>query len=282
MKIFANAKVNLALDVLQRLDNGYHELDMIMAPISLADEIDIEPTEMDSHIVEFDGMSLSQDNTVFKTLQILENRFGLKNSYKISVKKNIPSQAGLAGGSADAAAILKKIIELENIDVSRDELMEIASQIGADVPFCVENRWSRVKGFGEIVEPIDTDFTMKVLLVKPYQGISTPACFALWDEMEEQHYDIDIVEDALKNENIDLLYQTMENALEEAAMEIEPAIYDLSQDMLNLNLVRVLMTGSGSALMGFSVDEDVLIEALNTLKDRVEFAQIVCVGRSEE
>lgn len=282
MKIFANAKVNLALDVLKRLDNGYHELDMIMAPISLADEIDIEPSSMDGHTVEFDGMVLDENNTVLKTLRILEERFGLKNSYKIRVKKNIPSQAGLAGGSADAAAVLKAVIQMENIAVSRDELMEIAALIGADVPFCVENRWARVKGFGEIVEPIDTDFAMKVLLVKPYQGISTPACFALWDELEEQHYDIDIVEDALKNENIDLLYQTMENALEEAAMEIEPVVYDLSEDMLNLNLVRVLMTGSGSALMGFSVDEEVLQEAYKALKDQVEFAQIVLVGRGSE
>ena len=115
MKIYAPAKVNLGLDVVRTMENGYHELDMIMAPISLYDELDIEYADQDK--IEIENMELSEDNTISKTLGLLRDCYDIKHHYLIRVKKNIPGQAGLAGGSADAAAVLKTVLELSLIHI---------------------------------------------------------------------------------------------------------------------------------------------------------------------
>jgi 4-diphosphocytidyl-2-C-methyl-D-erythritol kinase len=278
MKRYANAKVNLALDVLGTLPNGYHDLDMIMAPVSLADELEIEPADKLEHSIYFENEKVEENNTLTKTLKLLEEQAGLKGFYEIHVKKNIPLQAGLAGGSADAACLIKALNEMENLHLSLEQMQKIGVQVGADVPYCLQNSWSRVQGIGEKVTPLDSDWKFKILLAKPKEGVSTKECFELCDEYREHPFDIDIVQDAVCNKNTDLLYQTMVNALEEPAMEILPQLWDLKEKMQEYDLVRVMMTGSGSALMGFSVDDSVLEYAYEQLKDEADFIEIVQVG----
>ena len=113
MQVQARAKINLALDVVERMDNGYHSLDMIMAPISIYDEIEIEKSDCD--MVECEGMKLPESNTVSKMIQVLKDTYHLDSSFKVSIKKHIPAQAGLGGGSADAAAVCKAILKMEGI-----------------------------------------------------------------------------------------------------------------------------------------------------------------------
>ena len=113
MQVQARAKINLALDVVERMDNGYHSLDMIMAPISIYDEIEIEKSNCDR--VECEGMKLPENNTVSKMIQVLKDTYHLDSSFTVSIKKHIPAQAGLGGGSADAAAVCKAILKMEGI-----------------------------------------------------------------------------------------------------------------------------------------------------------------------
>lgn len=276
MKVYARAKVNLALDVLGRLDNGYHELDMVMAPVSIYDEIDIEKADADS--ITCTGMELPENNTISKMLKVLRSKFQMASHYAISLKKNIPDQAGLAGGSADAAAVCKAIIEMEHLDVSQADMFELGKLVGADVPFCMHDDWARVRGIGEIIEPIHTHLKISVVLIKPEFGISTALSFSKWKAGKPYHPEVDLVQSAIEEENLDLLYQTMGNSLEPIAFEIEPALEEIKRDMQDAGLVRVLMSGSGSSLLGFSVDDYVLKHAYEELSKKYKDVRFVTIG----
>lgn len=276
MKVQARAKINLALDVVERMDNGYHSLDMIMAPISICDEIEIEIGICDE--VTCEGMKLPEKNTVSKMVQVLKELYHLSSNYKISIKKHIPAQAGLGGGSADAAAVCKAILQMEGIEETEENLYEITKQVGADVPFCIHDKWARVKGIGEKIIPIASDWQFNIIVVKPDFGISTANAFSKWKESRPFHPDVDLVESSIREKNMDLLYQTMANALEPIAFEIEPELNQVKMDMEDAGLVRILMSGSGSSMLGFSVDEDVIQSACERLKEKYSFVQIVHVG----
>ncbi len=276
MLVRANAKVNLALDVVKRMDNGYHALDMIMVPISLYDEIEIEKSDRDE--VTCLGMELPEKNTITKMLQVLRENHSISKGYKICVKKNIPEQAGLAGGSADAAGVCRAILEMENISVDDQTLFTIGKKVGADVPFCLFNKWARVQGIGEEITGIDTDWTFSAILLKPNFGISTPMAFSKWKESRPFHPDVDLVQLAVQEKNMDLLYQTMANALEPIAFELEPELDQIKMDMEDAGLVRILMSGSGSSMIGFSVDEEVLEDACKTLSEKYSFVRKITIG----
>lgn len=276
MKVQARAKINLALDVVERMDNGYHSLDMIMAPISICDEIEIEIGICDE--VTCEGMKLPENNTVSKMVQVLKELYHLSSNYKISIKKHIPAQAGLGGGSTDAAAVCKAILQMEGIEETEENLYKITKQVGADVPFCIHDKWARVKGIGEKIIPIESDWQFNIIVVKPDFGISTANAFSKWKESRPFHPDVDLVESSIREKNMDLLYQTMANALEPIAFEIEPELNQVKMDMEDAGLVRILMSGSGSSMLGFSVDEDVIQSAYERLKEKYNFVQIVHVG----
>lgn len=280
MEVQAFAKVNLALDVLGKREDGYHELDMVMAPVSLYDSLRIEQLDDAAAFDEIicENIVLPAENTLTRTLQVMREKAGLQHSYKITLKKRIPSQAGLGGGSADAAALIHALCRMENIDLSMEEKMEIGSRIGADVPYCLMGGFARVQGIGEKVQPIYTDWKIPVLLVKPEGGLSTPESFARYDAMENRSIDVDIVEDALRKQDIGLLYQTMANALESQALKALPELSGLREEMGDLGLVRVVMTGSGSCLMGFCIDEEVLDEAAGLLRTHYPFVEKAWIG----
>lgn len=287
MKIKIPAKVNLALDVLNRLENGYHELDMIMAPVNVFDEMEIQAISPSKNPVQDEikcsNEQLPENNTLSKAMELLRETYPIRHFYKISLHKGIPSQAGMGGGSADAAALIKAISRLEGLNLSMDQMQKIGAKVGADVPYCLLSGYARVKGFGEKTEPIFTDWQIPVLLIQPDEGISTPECFRVFDELEKPvHYDIDIIEDALIKKDPALLYSTMTNALEEPAFEQLPILQEIKEEMNDEGIVRVMMTGSGSVMMGFSVDEEVLEQAEKKLKDRYPFVKRAIIGLMEE
>ena len=223
-------------------------------------------------------MKLPENNTVSKMVQVLKELYHLSSNYKISIKKHIPAQAGLGGGSADAAAVCKAILQMEGIEETEENLYEITKQVGADVPFCIHDKWARVKGIGEKITPIESDWQFNIIVVKPDFGISTANAFSKWKESRPFHPDVDLVESSIREKNMDLLYQTMANALEPIAFEIEPELNQVKMDMEDAGLVRILMSGSGSSMLGFSVDEDVIQSAYERLKEKYSFVQIVHVG----
>ena len=218
MKVQARAKINLALDVVERMDNGYHSLDMIMAPISICDEIEIEIGICDE--VTCEGMKLPEKNTVSKMVQVLKELYHLSSNYKISIKKHIPAQAGLGGGSADAAAVCKAILQMEGIEETEENLYEITKQVGQ---MCLSasmtsGQESRVLGKKSFRLKVIGSFN--IIVVKPDFGISTANAFSKWKESRPFHPDVDLVESSIREKNMDLLYQTMANALEQSHLRL--------------------------------------------------------------
>ena len=170
MKIEAHAKVNLSLNVVRKRDDGYHELEMIMVPLTLHDDVTVELSEQDSYSCNIEGLAIDESNTVVKAVKLMKDTYGIKEHFHVHMEKHIPMQAGLAGGSADGAAVMKGIHALLDLKVPISELSMLSKQVGADVPFCVYDTPAVVKGIGEDVTPINCQLDFEILLVQPQEG----------------------------------------------------------------------------------------------------------------
>lgn len=274
MKVYAPAKINLALDVLGQNEDGYHELDMIMAPVlSLYNVVDLEKSQ-ETTITCTNG-EIPDDNAMKKMVQVLKENYKISD-YTIRIEEHIPMQAGLAGASANAAAVLKAINDMDELHLSLEDMIGLGKKVGADVPFCVVSRYARVKGIGEKIRLLNCQWKFSVLLVKPAQGVSTPEAFQTWHRLEPLHPDLDLLEKDIVSQDLKHFIQHMGNALEPAALELVAPLKQLKNEMQAFGLA-VMMTGSGSTMMGFG-SRNQLKEAQRALKDQYPFVQIVTVG----
>lgn len=271
MRVEANAKINLTLDVVKKRNDGYHELDMIMVPLSLCDVLDVTLSKQDEIICEEAHFPLDESNTIYKAIVLMRKRFSLQEHFKVVVEKNIPMQAGLAGGSADGAAMLKAIVSLCNIEISEEELLLIAKQIGADVPFCVVNKASRVRGIGEKVETFSMHCNFHLLLVKPKEGVSTKEAFANINFLHCEHPNVDVCLHALINNDYETFCASIANTLEQSAFKITPVIAKIKQELIIEGMDAVLMSGSGSTVFAITKDETLLEKVKTKMKDRYDF-----------
>ena len=273
MKIKANAKVNLVLDVVRRMENGYHELDMIMVPLSLCDVLDVRIAKEDKIVCGESDFPLDESNTIYKAILLMRERFALKEHFHVEVEKNIPMQAGMAGGSADGAAMLKAIVQLCDLEVSEEEMILIAKKIGADVPFCCVNKASRVQGIGEKIRRFDINCPFDMLLVKPKQGVSTALAFKGIDFTTCIHPDVDTMEKALVENDYETFLSTLGNTLEQSAFEITPVIKDIKDELKALGMDGVLMSGSGSTVFAITRNKEILKNAKEVMKDKYAFVR---------
>jgi len=281
MKVKAFGKINLTLDVTGRREDGFHLLDTVMQTVSIWDELDIQHSHEPGVHLQCSRESIPTDrkNTAFRAAKFFLEDQGLTHEgVYIFIRKYIPSRSGMGGGSADAAAVMKAIVELEGLDVSLERLMELGAKVGADVPFCLLSRWARVQGIGERVVPIESDWRFFIVLVKPAQGVSTPQAFARWDEGVQTRMDVDRTQAAVERNDLDALMASVCNALEAPAIELVPAVEQVRQDLLAQGVALARMTGSGSAVMGFSRDKSVLERAAKSLRTKYPFVEIVQVG----
>lgn len=249
----AYAKINLGLNILSRDENdGYHYVDMVTLPIELHDRIEIEllPDNYDT-IITCDDKSLPTDesNLVYKALKVLNERVKIKNKMRIHIHKTIPMCAGLGGGSSDAAVVLVGLNKLLKLGLSTQELCEIGSKIGSDVPLCILNKPARVTSKGEKVETFNSKKQYKVLLVKPSKGLSTKDVYLKYDEShKENSSNINELVEALKRGNQQEVFNNMGNDLEEPAIKILYEIFNIKEMLLKNGIGNALMTGSGSCV----------------------------------
>ncbi len=271
---YANAKINLTLDVVGKRDDGYHLIRSVMQPISLADEIEIIKTDDDKVTIMCSDSSVPCDerNTVYKAcVKFFEFTHVLKCGVRINIKKQIPSEAGLGGGSSDAALVIKMLNELFNTGLSVDEMCEIGAKVGADVPFCIVNKTALCEGFGEIVTPIDEPKKYYVLLIKPSFGISTPLAYKAFDEKDiiSANASCRMVE-ALKAK--DDISKLLRNDLEEAIGNAEIAL--IKATLINSGADGALMTGSGSCVYGLFSDKENALTAYDSVKTLYPFVYL--------
>ncbi len=270
LTIQANAKINLYLDIMGVLENGYHKLAMIMQSISLCDTLFIKPS--DALEVECPGV-LQEENSAYLAARRFFSKAGLFGGARIRIIKRIPAKAGLGGGSADAAAALMGLNHLYGRPLSSAQLAEIAMSIGADVPFFLEGGCRQCLGIGEILSPLANNLPGCFLVVQPEQGVSTPQAYQKYDEIGGSHGSLARCRQALALGDFDAFAGATANSLERAAVALCPGIAQ-ALEFLRQFTPCAFMTGSGSACVGLFLEEGPAQAALSAAKKRFPFAQI--------
>ncbi len=259
MYIKAFAKINVYLDVIAKREDGYHDLKMVMLPLELHDSIEIEhlPYLVDSYItVDHVDLQEAKYNLITKTIKTLRDKYNFKEHFNITVHKEIPIKAGLGGGSSNAAATLKALNHILKLNMTDEEMKGIALSLGADVPFCLDNKPSIVEGIGEKLTNISLKHQYFVVILKPKTGLSTKNVFEFSNTIKLDHGNIDNVVNALENGDDDVLAKAMFNSLEKASILLAPEIQEYKNMLYKDGFKMVLMSGSGSAVYALTTDKN--------------------------
>ncbi|MCR4908490.1 MAG: 4-(cytidine 5'-diphospho)-2-C-methyl-D-erythritol kinase [Lachnospiraceae bacterium] len=277
----AYAKINLSLDIVGEREDGYHLLRMVMQTLSLHDEISLSRTEVGAVRILCDDrrVPVNEHNTCFKAAKLLLEEAGIKDGVEIKIKKLIPVAAGLAGGSSDAAAVMKAVNTEFSLGLSAEDLKERAVNIGADVPYCILGGTALSEGIGERLTALKPLEEYEVLLVKPKEGVSTKEVYRAYDETKvADHPDTDALVKEI-GETGRLLPGAMENVLESVTIPLIPEIREIKETLKKSGCAKTLMSGSGPTV--YAVYENTLIgraraeDALTLMKRRFSDCKVM-------
>lgn len=262
----ARAKINWNLDITGQREDGYHLLDSLMQPLALCDYLYIKKD--DQLTLEIGGakqLAADDSNLVMKAARALQQHAGITQGAKMYLEKNIPMGAGLGGGSADAAAALRGLCNLWDLEIEEEELTTIGLSLGADVPFCLLDEPARAQGIGEILTPIPCKKTFPLILIQPCAALSTKEVFTAWHQGEALSSDMGKCMEALAEGDLSLLSAHAKNGLEQVSIPMRPEIDTARQALLNHGAVMARMTGSGSVVFGAFTDEKAARQAHKAL-----------------
>ena len=263
----AYGKVNLGLDIVGRRPDGYHLVRMVMQTVDLYDDISVSalPDAQDQGkiLLTCDDPQLPTDhrNLAYKAAQLVLESCGINAGVHIDIVKRIPAQAGMAGGSADAAAVIRGMDRCFGLCMDLQEQDRIALQIGADVPFCLRRGTWLAEGIGEKLTQLTDLSHCYMVIIKPDFGVSTPWAYKRFDELDipensAEHPDIDGLIKALRDNDIFSVAGSMGNILETAVIEAYPEIQYIKDSLVTYGAVKALMSGSGPTVFGiFNSDE---------------------------
>ena len=262
-------KINLFLDIKSKREDGYHLIESLFHTIDLFDIIKIE--ESKEFKISTSGkykLNDSEDNIVSKIFYHFKNKNGLKKNYKINIEKNIPTGAGLGGGSSNAATMIKFFLEELNIKPD-NRLIESFSKFGADIPFFIKGGLSWVSGIGEKIESFDFTLPYKIILIFPNINVSTKLAYSKFTENDFNKSDIFYIKNLLENKsdkeiNFNDLYSHTYNIFEKNVFNLEPKIKEYKEKAENEIKRKICMSGSGSSLFALynqnDKDENTIIE----------------------
>ena len=277
IRSFAN--INISLNITTKRDDGFHELDSVMLPISMHDSLVVSKLNATDNFVTVDDFSIGTFSYNLATFAIekLQSIYHFNDKFRILIHKVIPIQAGLGGGSSNAACTLKAVNSMLKLGASDEELIDVAKTLGCDIPFFIKCKPSRVQGVGEILSPITVKNNYYVLIVKPEPGCSTREVYGLSDQMDLKTCDINNVIKALEEGDDELLANSISNALQEPAIKLVPSIQTIIDELKERGLRIVQVTGSGSAVFALSTDKNLLKKVLKELEDKyeVEIAKVL-------
>ena len=262
MKVRAYAKVNLALDVVRKREDGYHDLEMIMAPITLHDLIYINvidegiEIESNSKIVPTD-----QRNIMYKVAQLMQERYGL---------------------SADGAAVIKAMNKLFHLNLSYEEMAALGKEVGADIPFCIYEKTAFVEGVGEKLQFIDEPFEAYLLLVKPKKGVSTQKAFTSLDLSKVKHQDCRKMKKGIEMNDYQAVIDNLQNTLELPSIKMVPQIKEIKKEMIKLGFDGALMSGSGSCVFGITRNQEIMNKGYEFFRKRYFFVRKSKILNKEE
>ncbi len=269
MQLEAFAKINWSLDIIGIRDDGYHLMDMVMQPVSVADEITLLPSrEMKITTGGTPRSRADESNLAMRAALAFRETLGSDLCVSIHVHKRIPIGAGMGGGSADAAAVLYGLNRLWSAGFSAIELEQIGLRLGADVPFCLRGGLARTTGIGEVIENHPCKSNFWLLVFQPCRGLSTREIFASWHQDDIVHPDTPSVLSALETGNPDLLGRSVGNVLEPISAARCPEIREAKEALLLSGARAAAMTGSGSAVFGLFRTRSDARKAADTLSRR--------------
>ena len=271
LRLKAYGKINLALDVLGRRDNGYHDVRMIMQTVGLHDRIELYRTKEPGIRLETNLFYLpnNEQNLAYRAAALLMEEFGVKEGVSIKLKKFIPVSAGMAGGSTDAAAVLFGVNKMFGLGLSIKELMERGVKLGADIPYCLMRGTALSEGIGEELTPLPQITQCQVLIAKPGISVSTKVVYESLDAMElkqEDHPDIDGMIEAINRQNIHEIAGKFGNVLELVTAGKYPVIGEIEQVMKEEGAVNAMMSGSGPTVFGLFTNPQAAQNAYEKLR----------------
>ncbi|MEB3103251.1 4-(cytidine 5'-diphospho)-2-C-methyl-D-erythritol kinase [Ferviditalea candida] len=265
----APAKINLSLDVLHKRNDGYHEVEMVMTMVDLADHLELEELPRDTIIISSQATYLPLDdkNLAFQAAKLMKERYDVRKGVYIHLDKKIPVAAGLAGGSSDAAAVLRGLNKLWGLNIPMDELSILGAELGSDVPFCLTGGTAVATGRGEKLKAIGSPPQCWVVLAKPPINVSTSEIYGkLRADQIKHHPPTRNVIQAIEQKNFDKLCESLGNVLEEVTMELYPEVRQLKESMIRLGAEGVLMSGSGPTVFGLVSKESKIPRIYNGLR----------------
>ncbi|MBQ6846072.1 MAG: 4-(cytidine 5'-diphospho)-2-C-methyl-D-erythritol kinase [Oscillospiraceae bacterium] len=274
MKIKAYAKINITLDIPKIREDGYHELCSVFQTVSLHDELEIQISESDKNEIvltcDTPNVPCDERNLCWKAVAVFTEKYGIKNKkISIELKKNIPSGAGLGGGSSDCAETLKALNKLLEVNASNEELEKIGVKLGADVPFFIKGGTQLAEGIGEKLTELKLPYPeTSLVILKPEAELPTVNIYKIFDNLPKESLPEASTEKFLAEISKGDInsFKLITNMLEPAAKTLCPEIEEVEKFLLEKGAVSSMMTGSGSAVFGIFTNVNKAAEALEAAK----------------
>ena len=274
----ANAKINLSLDVLRRRENGYHDVELIFNEISLSDTVTVSLRDDKKIVLTCDDMTLPTDerNIAYRSAELFFRESKTNYGADIDIKKRIPHGAGLAGGSADAAAVLKALNSLTGNPFSQEKLMEIGVSLGADVPFCIMGGSALAEGIGEILTPLPKLEGITYVLAKPKESISTKWVYENLNLNERpENLCVQAVAEGIRRGDLEMIFKNAGNIMESVTAQKVPVITDIKRCFIENGAGISLMSGSGTTTFGVFKDAEKAEKAAQEVRKYTDEVYIV-------
>lgn len=249
LKLKACAKINLCLHIPFIHDNGYHELDSVFQSIGLFDVVTLQKVPEIAVVCDAPDIPSGPENIAYRAARAMVQEAGTEG-VRIIIEKRIFSQAGLGGGSADAAAVIFGMNRLYQIGLNEQTMMRIGAKIGADVPFFIRGGCMRARGIGDILTPLCNPFDHDLIILKPKSGIKTPECYRRFDALGGMGGSADAMIAAMERKDEKGYLEAVHNALQPAAAELVPKIQNALDALVLAGAKAAAVTGSGSAVFG--------------------------------
>lgn len=249
----AYAKINLGLDVIKRRPDGYHEVKMIMQTVDLYDVLLVSKKEEDIITIstQREDLPVNEDNLIYKAVKLMKEVYGFPGGVHVELVKNIPIAAGMAGGSTDAAAAMRAINMLFELNRPLKELEKHAVRIGADVPYCIQGGTVLSEGIGELLTNLPNAPQCILLIAKPDIMVSTKYVYENLNLPElKKHPDIDAMVKAIKCGDMQAMLEPMDNVLATVTEEKYEIIKEIKQAMKKNGAIKAMMSGSGPTVFG--------------------------------
>ena len=272
VKLKSNAKVNLALDVAYKRNDGYHELNMVMQTLLLHDnmymkKIDAKKIKI---ITNLSYLPVDNKNLVYRAIETMQKKFDLPGGVFVEIEKNIPVSAGLGGGSANCAAALVGIRKLYGLNITNRELCEIGATLGADVPFLIMQGTAFASGIGEKLTKLNPHPFVYVLLAKPNFNVSTPSVFGGLDleALPNNDEKLEKMLDAIKTKDVQGIAKLFFNDLETVTQSRHPIIGEIKSAMIQAGALNAMMSGSGPTVFGYFKNKKDAMSCFRQLRQR--------------